>query len=101
MEDTFTELSKQLRGLKGLPLAITSVQGASSEFRQTSVFPARPWNGKTPHKFLAKPDTANQSNCLYPSCDSATPPFIPALEGIYMYLCTCLFNHIIGNNYPI
>ena len=83
IEDTLTELSKQLRGLKGLPLAITSVQGACPEFRHCSVFPPLPWRGRTPRRMLAEPSPENQSDCLYPSCDSsATPPFVPALEGI-------------------
>jgi U3 small nucleolar RNA-associated protein 22 len=82
IEDTFADLSKQLRGLKGLPLAITSVQGASPEFRHCSVFPPVPWGGKTPRKMLAEPLPENQSDCLYPSCDSATPPFVPALEVV-------------------
>ena len=81
IEDEFGELSKQLRGLKGLPLAITSIQGASPEFRHCSVFPPLAWNGRTPRKTLAEPSPENQSDCLYPSCDSATPPFVPALEG--------------------
>lgn len=83
IEDAFMEFSKQLRGLRGLPLAITSVQGASAVFRQSSVFPALPWIGRTPRKMLAKPPTTSQSDCLYPSCDFATPPFVPALEGKY------------------
>jgi U3 small nucleolar RNA-associated protein 22 len=82
IEDVFGELSKQLRGLKGLPLAITSIQGASPEFRHCSVFPPLAWNGRTPRKTLAEPGPENQSDCLYPSCDSATPPFIPALEVV-------------------
>ena len=81
IEDVFGELSKQLRGLKGLPLAITSIQGASPEFRHCSAFPPLAWNGRTPRKTLAEPSPENQSDCLYPSCDSATPPFVPALEG--------------------
>ena len=87
IEDTFTELSKQLRGLKGLPLAINSVQGASAEFRHCSVFPARPWSGRVPRRMLTDPSPENQSDCLYPSCDSATPPFVPALEGLFT-ICT-------------
>ena len=82
VEDVFADFSKQLRGAKGLPLAINSVQGASPEFRHCSVFPATPWNGRTPRKMLAEPSPDHQSDCLYPSCDSVTPPFIPALEGI-------------------
>lgn len=83
MEDTFTEFSKQLRALKGLPLAITSVQGASPVFRHSSVFPPLAWNGRTPRKMLGTPPANCQSGCLYPSCDFATPPFVPALEGEY------------------
>lgn len=81
IEDTFTEFSKQLRALKGLPLAITSVQGASPVFCHSSVFPQLPWNGRTPRKMLGTPPANSQSGCLYPSCDFATPPFVPALEG--------------------
>ena len=84
LEDVFTEFSKQLRGLKGLPLPITSVQGASSEFRHTAVFHAEAQSAtKTPRKMLAKPSDIVQSDCLYPSCDSATPPFVKALEGMH------------------
>ena len=88
IEDVFTEFTKQLRGLKGLPLPITSVQGASPEFRHTAVFPATPWNGRMPRKMLAATPSGVQSDCLYPSCDSATPPFIPAMEGIDTHTLT-------------
>lgn len=46
------------------------------------VFPSLPWNGHLSSKLRTKPTEDVQSDCYYPSCDIATPPYVPALEGI-------------------
>ena len=46
------------------------------------VFPSLPWNGHLSSKLRTKPTEDVQSDCYYPSCDTATPPYVPALEGI-------------------
>lgn len=80
--EVFSELSRELRQLKDLPLAIASLQGASPAFRHTEVFPPLPWNGKLSAKLQAPATEDCQSDCLYPSCDVATPSYIPALEVV-------------------
>ena len=45
------------------------------------VFPPLPCRGKLSTKLQAIPTEDVQSECFYPSCDLATPPYTPALEG--------------------
>lgn len=46
------------------------------------VFPYHPWNGYLASKYTTPPDEASQSDCYYPSCDIATPPFVPVYKGM-------------------
>ena len=50
------------------------------------VFPPLPCRGKLLAKLQAVPAEDVQSECFYPSCDLATPPFTPALEGEDLHL---------------
>lgn len=94
----FEGLNKQLRGLNQLPLAVVSVIGTSPVFRHTEVqcvfnnccvvfllfkvFPPVPWSGRfRSHLTVASPSENNQSQCLYPNVDHATPSYVQALTG--------------------
>eukprot|EP00731_Ephydatia_muelleri_P016799 Em0009g1223a len=78
---TFEKLSKELRQLSDLPLAITSLQPISAVFRHAEAFPPLPWNGKMTSGLRATQDENCQDKCFYP-CDTALPPYVPALEVI-------------------
>ncbi|XP_033110721.1 nucleolar protein 6-like [Anneissia japonica] len=74
----YDALSKQLRALKDLPLAITSVQGVSPVFRHTEVFPARPSSLtiriRKIHKFVQVPSPVDPC-----------PDWIPALRVLIQF----------------
>lgn len=79
---SFIELSRQLHQLKGLPLDIATVQGASSIFQHTEVYPPPPWSGKLSTKLRATPPKYIQPQCFYPSCDVGTSSFVPCFEVV-------------------
>ncbi|XP_071965006.1 nucleolar protein 6-like [Antedon mediterranea] len=67
----YDSLNKQLRALKDLPLAVTSVQGISPTFRHTEVFAAKPTSlntrGNKVHKFVQVPSAVNPSSSWVPA----------------------------------
>jgi U3 small nucleolar RNA-associated protein 22 len=77
----YIELSRQLRQLKGLPLAVATVQGASPVFSHSEVTPPPPWSGRLASKYrLFTKDNACSKQCMYPSCKVGVAPYIPHLQ---------------------
>ena len=72
----FDKLSKQLRGLKDLPLAITSVQGLHPVFRDAEVFP--------PMFPSSTRGTVKQVNSLLPLPGKNCPEYYPSLTVLCM-----------------
>ncbi|XP_072288566.1 nucleolar protein 6 [Eucyclogobius newberryi] len=74
---SFDDLSRKLWQLEGLPLAITSVQGAHPALRCTQVFP--PQVTKTDYSFF---DKEKNSRSLLPKEDKSCPSYITPITVI-------------------
>ncbi|XP_036597850.1 nucleolar protein 6 [Trichosurus vulpecula] len=73
----YDQLSRQLWGLKGLPLTVTSVQGAHAALRYTDVFSPLPvWLDFTFHDHLEKRDA------LLPRPSKPCPAFVDPINVI-------------------
>ncbi|XP_072050523.1 nucleolar protein 6-like [Amphiura filiformis] len=71
----YTNLSKCLRKLEGLPLAITSVQGVSPVFRYAEVFPPSTCQTKE-----SRHHDDDHFHVLVPSSEHKCPKWVPALQ---------------------
>ncbi|XP_010903751.2 nucleolar protein 6 [Esox lucius] len=74
---SYDDLSRKLWRLEGLPLSITSVQGAHSALRYTQVFPPVPV--KLDYTFFHRDKT---SKCLVPLEDKPCPVYITPIKVI-------------------
>ncbi|KAM9096445.1 nucleolar protein 6 [Sarcophilus harrisii] len=74
---SYDHLSRQLWGLKGLPLTVTSVQGAHPALRYTDVFsPVPVWFDHTFHDHLEKRDA------LLPRSSKPCPAFVDPINVV-------------------
>ncbi|XP_028916779.1 nucleolar protein 6 [Ornithorhynchus anatinus] len=71
---SYDELSRQLWGLEGLPLAVTAVQGAHPALRYTDVFPPTPfWPSYAHHKRIV------ERKSLAPLAEKPCPAYVEPL----------------------
>merc|ERR1719239_653369 len=73
----FEDVSRAVRNVSSLPLAINSVQGTHPVFRHTDVFPSKPF---CKNHYCGKTVT----NQLVPQDSQELPPYVPALTVICM-----------------